>query len=101
VIAGRLRGGALSARNGQPMSEGFREPISEGFIELWKVAEESGQTEQAVKKLADLNADSALLKFEQFGYWLPRFVYALICIQIIILIFRNFSAIQGMYIPPE
>ena len=100
VIADRLRGGALSARNGQPMSEGFREPISEGFIELWKVAEESGQMEQAVKKLADLNADSALLKFEQFGYWLPRFIYVLICIMIISLIFRNFSAIQGIYIPP-
>ncbi len=95
VIADRLRGGAVCARKGQPISEGFKEPITEGFIDLWKVGEESGQTEQVVKKLADLNAESALFKFEQFSYWLPRFIYALICLMVIYLIFRNYSSIYG------
>lgn len=95
VIAGRLRGAEESVQNGRAASEGFKEPLPDGFIDIWKTAEESGQFDVSIKKLADMHAETALFKFQQFSYWLPRFIYFLVCLVMIYYIFRNVGMVYS------
>jgi len=77
VIAERLKGAELSVQQGKDASEGFKEPLSDGFINMWKSGEESGQLDSSVKRLADMNSETAVFYFQLFSYWLPKLVYAL------------------------
>jgi type II secretory pathway component PulF len=95
VVAGRFKNGIKKAQAGHNISEGFKKPLPFGFIDLWKTGEESGQLEIITKKLADINSDAASHNIEQFAFWLPKFVYSLVCIMMIIAILMAASSVYG------
>lgn len=96
VVKRLLQGGAGAARAGSNTSEGFiAEQLSAEFVDLWHVGEESGTMDKVTAKLADISADRAEFCFETFANWLPKVIYACVCIMIIIQIFKVFSNIYG------
>jgi type II secretory pathway component PulF len=97
VVRGWFAGGAASAREGAPVSEGFSRRAPETFRYSWLVAEESGKLEETAGRLADVAAEESERRFAAFAAWFPRVVYALVSIYLIINIFRGFAAIYGGY----
>ncbi len=97
AVAERLRGGMDSAAQGRSIAEGFKSPYIDGFVESWAMGEESGQLDSVTKKMAEVNKDEALYYFTRFGYWLPKVIYAFVCLMIIYLIFRNASMLTSFY----
>ncbi len=95
VIAGRLGGAQLSVQQGKDASEGFKGPLPDGFIDIWKTGEESGQLDSSVKKLADMNSETALFQFQLFSFWLPKLVYALVCLMMIYYIFKGYGLVYS------
>jgi type IV pilus assembly protein PilC len=97
VVAECLKGGLASAEAGHNVSEGLKNPFVDGFVELWAIGEETGQTDTVAKKLADLNKEESFRYFTLFAEWLPKFVYGLICLMMIVMIFRGLSALGSFY----
>ena len=95
VVAKRLEGGFLYAEKGKSIAEGFKNPFVDGFVELWAMGEESGQLDIVSLKLAKQNREASQHYFEQFAFWLPKVVYALICLEIIYLILCAMQALTG------
>ncbi len=89
VISDLFKGGAESARSGNMVSDGFSRQLPTEFLELWQVAEQTGELDRIIQKLADTSGDSAEFLFTQIAQWLPRLVYGMVCIVIIIKIFEN------------
>ncbi|HPS55503.1 MAG TPA: type II secretion system F family protein [Sedimentisphaerales bacterium] len=91
-----VKGGGAAVRGGKNASEGFNaEQLPAEFMDLWRVGEESGTMDKVSLKLADLTAERAEFWFSCFATWLPKIVYALVCIKIIMLIFKRFGALSG------
>jgi len=83
-------------RAGNNTSEGFiAEQLPTEFMDLWRVGEESGSMDKVTSKLADITADRAEFWFEIFAKWLPKVVYACVCIMMIIMLFKGFGEIYG------
>jgi len=99
VIAERLKGAELSVQQGKDASEGFKEPLSDGFINMWKSGEESGQLDSSVKRLADMNSETAVFYFQLFSYWLPKLVYALVGLMLIYYIIKGWGMIYSSFMP--
>ncbi len=95
VIADRLKGAELCVQQGRDASEGFKEPLSDGFIDLWKSGEESGQLDSSVKKLADMNSETAVFNFQLFSFWLPKIIYGLVCLMMIYYIFKGYGLLYS------
>ena len=94
VIGDLFKGGSESARSGNMVSDGFSPQLPTEFLELWQVAEQTGELDRIIQKLADTSGESAEFLFNQIAQWLPRLVYAMVCIVIIIQIFRNAGMIM-------
>lgn len=92
-IASQLEGAAKSAKDGNPMFQGFSSSLPPEFLNAWQVAEESGSLDITSKRLADAFGDSAAFLFEQFGDWLPKIAYGIVAVIMIIAILRNASLI--------
>ncbi len=90
-----LEPAAQGVKQGKLLSEGFSEKLPAEFRYLWQVGEESGSMDEVAKKLAQLFGNYAELKFKQFGAWLPRLVYALVCGLIIYYILKNVTNIYA------
>jgi type IV pilus assembly protein PilC len=97
VIGNLFKGGAKSALDGNLVSEGFSRRLPSEFLHLWRIGEETGELGSTVQKLADASSESAEFLFRELSRWLPRFVYWLVCIIMIIQIFRIAVFISGMY----
>lgn len=95
VVAGRLKGAELCVRQGRDASDGFKEPLPGGFIDLWKTGEESGQLDSCVKRLADMNSERAVFYFQLFSFWLPKIVYGLVCLLLIYYVLMGWSMIYS------
>jgi len=95
VISGLLVGGVRSARQGNPISEGFSKELPEDFSNLWQVGEESGSLDKVSLKLAETHGYVAERYLTEFGRWFPRLVYILVCIYLIIKIVQNFGQAYG------
>lgn len=95
VVAKRLEGGSLNAAEGKGIADGFKSPFVDGFIELWAMGEESGQLDIVALKLAKQNREASQHYFEQFAFWLPKVVYALICLEMIYLILCAMQVLTG------
>jgi type IV pilus assembly protein PilC len=96
VVADVLKGGAESARAGNMVCEGFSPELPADFRNLWRIGEETGELDKCVKHLADNTSESAELSFDVFSQWLPRLIYLLICIMLVILIFRSAALVFGV-----
>jgi type II secretory pathway component PulF len=90
-----LEGAVRSAEAGSPVSDGFSPRLPEPFVEMWRIGEEAGKLDETAARLADMAADDSQRLFEQLAIWLPRVIYVLVSIFIIINIFRGFAAIYG------
>ncbi len=97
VVAARLEGGLESAEAGHNVSEGLKNPFVDGFVELWAIGEETGQTDTVAKKLADQNKEESFRYFTLFAEWLPKVVYLFVCLMMIGMILRGLSSIGASY----
>ncbi len=95
AVAALLRGGADSARSGSPVSEGFSHKLPREFIEVWEVGEHTGESDLAALRLRDMFAQRAEWVLEQLAKWLPRIIYGIVAVLVIISILRGFIAIYG------
>ncbi|MHC4623192.1 MAG: type II secretion system F family protein [Planctomycetota bacterium] len=95
VVAEQVRGGAASAARGQPVSEGFGTKLPIDFLDLWRVGEETGELDTATGRLAAGKGEDAEFLLTEFGRWLPRVIYFLVCLLIVYYIFRNLRIVYG------
>jgi len=97
VISNYFKGGAKSALAGNMVGEGFSRRLPADFLHLWQIGEETGELDKAVQKLADVSSESAEFLFRELSQWLPRFIYWLVCIVIVVQILRIAAFISTMY----
>jgi len=99
VVTDLVKPAAVSAKAGNPVSDGFPPKLPKDFLEIWRVGEETGKLDDVTKRLADGNAEAAEFWFTEFARWLPRLIYCLICLLMIYYIIVNFLKIMsaGLY----
>lgn len=85
--------GAQSAREGHPVSEGFGPEFPKDFLDAWLVGEESGKLEEVTEQLAKIATDKAEWMMGEIANWLPKLIYALICIWMVKNIFEMWGAV--------
>ena len=93
IIADFFKGGAESARAGSPVCDGFSRKLPIDFLDLWQIGEETGELDNSVQKLADNSGESARFLFTQLAQWLPRLIYWLVCLVLVIQILKGAAAI--------
>ena len=89
VLERQFSGGALSARRGRCIGEGFSRKLPFDFLNMWKTGEDSGGLDVVSKKMADIYIGKAEFMFEEFSRWFPRFVGFLVALLLIYLIFKT------------
>jgi type II secretory pathway component PulF len=91
IVAGKFQGGVASVRQGGMAWEGFSRRLPTEYLQLWQIGEESGELDKTVDKIAEISADRADLRFKEFAFWLPVFIWAVIATMLIIMIFKTFA----------
>jgi len=97
VVADLFKPTAESVKAGQLMSEGLSPKLPLDLVEMWKTGEETGRLDDVSKRLANNYFEQAEFWFAEFTRWFPRFVYLLICIMMIIMIFKIAGNIRASY----
>jgi type II secretory pathway component PulF len=97
IVADLFRPAAESVKAGLLMSEGLSTKLPPDLVEMWKTGEETGRIDEITKRLADNYSEQADFWFAEFTRWFPRFVYLLICIVLIIMIFKLAGNISRSY----
>jgi type IV pilus assembly protein PilC len=97
VVSDLFAPSAESVKAGQLMSEGLSRKLPLELVEMWKIGEETGQLDDVSRRLADNFSEQADFWFAEFTRWFPRFIYLLICIMMIIMIFKLAGGIWGSY----
>lgn len=95
VMHKQLAGSLEKVKKGDPMSAGWSPSLPAEFINLWEVGEESGQLDDTSRRLAEVYADSAEIKFALIAQWVPRMIYAVVSAVMIYYIFKGFSQIYS------
>lgn len=95
IVAAKFRGGIASVRQGGMAWEGFSRRLPTEYLQLWQIGEESGELDKTVDKIAEISADRADLRFKEFAFWLPVFIWAVCAIILIIMIFKMFFRVYG------
>ena len=95
VMTDLLKGGAESARAGKMVCEGFSRKLPADFLNLWQIAEESGELDKTVKRLGDNTSESAEWLFVEFCRWLVRLIYFLVLAVLAIIVLSMGAAILG------
>jgi len=96
IIDDIFQGGAASIAAGNMAYKGFSNRLPLDYLNLWQTGEEIGELDRMVDKIAEIAGDRAELLFTEFAKWLPRLVYALVCIVLIIQIFRMAGSIRDV-----
>jgi type II secretory pathway component PulF len=99
VISSLFQGGAASTAAGNIISEGFSYKLSSEYLDLWRTGEETGELEKMEDKVAEIAGNKSDHLFTEFAKWFPRFVYLLVCVFLILQIFRLATSIYSMDIP--
>ena len=94
VVAALFEGAAQSAKNGNPVYEGFSHQLPQEFLDLWKIGEETGKLEDVTKRLGDNAADTAQHLFEEFAKWLPKIIYFAVAALIVFQILKGAAIIS-------
>jgi len=95
VVGKMLAGGLDAAKAGNQLSEGFSPGLPLDFIEMWRVAEETGNMDETTAKMAKRYEESAELKFVELARWLPRIFYFFVCLMLVKMIFTLMGGITG------
>jgi len=98
VVAALFEGAAQSAKNGNPVYDGFSHQLPPEFLNLWKIGEETGKLEDVTKRLGDNAADTAQHLFEEFAKWLPKIIYFVVAAFMVYQILKG-AAIISTVIP--
>lgn len=97
IIAGMFKGGAASTKAGNMTCDGFSRRLPLDYLNIWQTGEEIGELDKMVDKIAEIAGDRAELLFTEFAKWLPRLLYALVCIVMIMQILKMAGAITTSY----
>jgi type II secretory pathway component PulF len=101
IISELFEGGAASVAAGNMTSEGFSRSLPLEYLNLWQTGEQSGELDKMIDKIAEIAGDKAEHLLTEFARWLPKLAYALVCLVLIILIFKTAGLISSFYsIPP-
>jgi type IV pilus assembly protein PilC len=95
VIGDRLAGGVAAARAGNLLSEGFSPKLPMDFLEMWRIGEETGDTDDITARMAQRYEESADRKFTELARWMPKIFYFFVCLMIIRMIFSLAGIITG------
>ena len=88
IIADIFKGAAASIEAGNMAYEGFSRKLPLDYLNIWQTGEEIGELDKMSGKIAEISGDRAELLLTEFAKWLPRFIYAIICVVMIIQIFK-------------
>jgi type IV pilus assembly protein PilC len=99
IIADMFKGAAASIEAGNTAHEGFSRKLPLDYLNIWQTGEEIGELDKMSGKIAEISGDRAELLFTEFAKWLPRFIYAIICVIMIIRILSMAGAIRSSYTP--
>ncbi|NQT04335.1 MAG: type II secretion system F family protein [Planctomycetes bacterium] len=99
IVADMFKGGSASIEAGNMAYEGFSRRLPLDYLNIWQTGEQIGELDKMADKIADISGDRAELLFTEFAKWLPRLLYALICVVMIIQILSMAGAIRSSYIP--
>jgi len=97
IIADMFKGAAASIAAGNMAYEGFSRRLPLDYLNLWQTGEEIGELDRMVDKIAEIAGDRAELLFTEFAKWLPRLLYAMVCVVLIIQILKMAGAITTSY----
>ncbi len=97
IIADIFQGGAASIAAGNMAYKGFSNRLPLDYLNIWQTGEQIGELDKMVDKIAEIAGDRAELLFTEFAKWLPRLLYALVCIVMIIQILKMAGAIATSY----
>lgn len=95
VMRRQLKGAEDKVKLGDPMSAGFSKTLPSEFMGIWEVGEESGDLDDSARRLGDMHAYNAEVRFTAIAQWFPRLVYAVVCLVMIYYIFKGYSQIYG------
>ena len=93
IIADIFQGGAASIAAGNMAYKGFSNRLPLDYLNIWQTGEQIGELDKMVDKIAEIAGDRAELLFTEFAKWLPRLLYALVCLLIIIQILKKAAVI--------
>ncbi|MCP4607379.1 MAG: hypothetical protein GY845_01510 [Planctomycetes bacterium] len=97
IIADMFKGASASIEAGNSAYEGFSRRLPLDYLNLWQTGEEIGELDRMASKIAEISGDKAELLFIEFAKWLPRLLYAMICLVMIIQILAQAGAIRSSY----
>ena len=100
IIADMFKGAAASIEAGNSAYEGFSRSLPLDYLNIWQTGEEIGELDKMADKIAEISGDRAELLLTEFAKWLPRLLYAMICLVMIIQILKQAAAIRSSYIIP-
>lgn len=97
IIADMFKGASASIEAGNTAYEGLSRKLPLDYLNIWETGEEIGELDKMTGKIAEISGDRAELLLTEFAKWLPRLLYAMICIVMIIQIFKQAGAIRSSY----
>jgi type IV pilus assembly protein PilC len=97
VIAGWFTNAAKSSRDGNPAYLGLSPGLPIEYRNLWEIGEESGELDKTIDKIAEMAWDKGEFYFTEFVRWLPRLIYAMVCIVILMQILKLLGTISTAY----
>jgi MSHA biogenesis protein MshG len=95
VMQRRLSGALEKVAKGVQMAAGFSRSLPHEFICVWEVGEESGELDESARRLGDMHADNAEMRFTLIAQWTPRIIYAIVGCVMIYYIFKGYSRIYA------
>jgi type II secretory pathway component PulF len=95
IMRRRLCGAMDKVAQGDEMSTGFSRSLPSEFICVWEVGEESGELDESARRLGNMHADNAEMRFTLIAQWTPRLIYAIVACVMIYYIFKGYSQIYG------
>ncbi|MFZ9033734.1 MAG: type II secretion system F family protein [Anaerohalosphaeraceae bacterium] len=95
VMRRRLSGALEKVTKGVEMAAGFSRSLPHEFICVWEVGEESGELDESARRLGDMHADNAEMRFTLIAQWTPRIIYAIVGCVMIYYIFKGYSRIYA------
>jgi len=97
IVADMFKGAGASIEAGKTAYEGFSRKLPLDYLNIWQTGEEIGELDKMSGKIAEISGDRAELLLTEFAKWLPRFIYGIICVVMIIKIFSMVGAIRSSY----
>ncbi|MCK4998091.1 MAG: type II secretion system F family protein [Anaerohalosphaera sp.] len=83
-----VAGGTENAKRGLPLYEGFSEKLDSEFVDSWRIGEESGELDSMLENLIEKNRFTLERMFDAIAMWVPKIVYVIVSIMIIMAIFE-------------